>query len=234
MAESAEFMELQDTFGFTFRYPALLKQALVHRSYLHENPDFALPSNERLEFLGDSLLGFVIAEKLYEDFPHLSEGGMTKLRAALVRGETLARLARSLGLGNYLYLGRGEEASGGRVKQSILAGAFEAVVGAILIDQGFAACRDFMLHLFDDEIGRAIKHRLFYDYKSQLQEIAQARHGEAPIYRTIKAVGPDHAKEFTVEVSIVGSVIARGRGKSKRQAETEAARAALETMAQEK
>jgi ribonuclease-3 len=226
VAESAEFMELQDTLGFTFRHPALLKQALVHRSYLHENPDFVLPSNERLEFLGDSLLGFVIAEKLYEDFPKLSEGGMTKLRAALVRRETLARLAGSLGLGNYLYLGHG------RLKQSILAGAFEAVIGAILIDQGFTACRDFMLHLFDDEVGRAVRNRLFYDYKSQLQEIAQARHGEAPVYRTIKAVGPDHAKEFTVEVSIVGSVIARGRGKSKRQAETEAARAALETMAQ--
>ena len=234
VTESAEFMELQDTLGFTFRHPALLKQALVHRSYLHENPDFILPSNERLEFLGDSLLGFVIAEKLYEDFPKLSEGGMTKLRAALVRRETLARLVSSLGLGNYLYLGHGEEASGGRLKQSILAGAFEAVIGAILIDQGFTACRDFMLHLFDDEIGRAIRNRLFYDYKSQLQEIAQARHGEAPVYRTIKAVGPDHAKEFTVEVSIVGSIIARGRGKSKRQAETEAARAALETMVEER
>ncbi len=228
----AEFAELQDTLGIAFKDPSLLQQALVHRSYLHENPDFALPSNERLEFLGDSMLGFVIAEKLYKDSPDLSEGGMTKLRAALVRKETLARLASSLRLGDYLYLGRGEEASGGRAKQSILAGTFEAVIGAVLIDQGFAACRDFVLRLFAGEMGRAIEQRLT-DYKSQLQEIAQARHREVPLYRTIKAVGPDHAREFTVEVIVGGSVIGRGHGKSKRGAEKEAARAALETLAQE-
>jgi len=229
----AELADLQETLGIVFRDPALLKQALVHRSYLHEYPHLALPSNERMEFLGDSLLSFVIAEKLYIDFPDLSEGGMTKLRAALVRKETLARIASSLGLGNYLYLGRGEEASGGRAKQSTLAAAFEAVVGAILIDRGFAACRDFVLRLFDGEIGKAIEQRLIADYKSQLQEIVQARHHVVPIYRTIRAVGPDHAKEFTVEVIVGGNVIARGRGKSKRQAETEAARVALESMAQE-
>ncbi len=229
----AEFADLQDTLGIAFKNPSLFHQALVHRSYLHENPDFTLPTNERLEFLGDSLLGFVIAEKLYKDFPDLSEGGMTKLRAALVRKETLARLASSLGLGDYLYLGRGEEASGGRTKQSILAGAFESVVGAILIDQGFAACRAFVLRLFAGEMGRAVEERLTADYKSQLQEIAQAKHRAAPLYRTIKAVGPDHAKEFTVEVIVGGSVIGRGHGKSKRQAEKEAARAALETLAQE-
>ncbi len=233
MAEFAEFTKLQDTIGIVFRDHALLKQALVHRSYLHENSDFALPSNERLEFLGDSLLSFVIAEMLYKDFPDLSEGGMTKLRAALVRQETLARLASSLGLGDYLYLGRGEEASGGRAKQSILAAAFEAVVGAILIDRGFAACRNFVLRLFAGEMGRAIEERLIADYKSQLQEIAQSRHHVTPTYRTIKAVGPDHAKEFTVEVIVGGSVIGRGQGKSKRQAETEAARAALESLSQE-
>jgi ribonuclease-3 len=229
----AEFTDLQDTLGIVFKDPALLRQALVHRSYVHEYPDLAPPSNERLEFLGDSLLSFVIAEKLYGDFPDLPEGGMTKLRAALVRRETLARLANSLGLGNYLYLGRGEEASGGRAKLSILAATFEAVVGAILIDRGFTACRDFVLRLFDAEVEKAIEQRLIADYKSQLQEIVQARHHEAPIYRTIRAVGPDHAKEFTVEVIVGGNVIARGRGKSKRQAETEAARVALESMAQE-
>ena len=229
----AEFDDLQDTLDLVFRDSTLLKQALVHRSYIHEYPDLALPSNQRLEFLGDSLLSFVIAEKLYRDFPDLSEGGMTRLRAALVRTETLARLASSLGLGSYLYLGRGEEASGGRAKLSILAATFEAVVGAILIDRGFAACRDFVLRLFAVEIGKAIEQRLIADYKSQLQEIVQARHHEAPIYRTIRAVGPDHAKEFTVEVIVGGNVIARGRGKSKRQAETEAARVALESMAKE-
>ena len=228
----SEFADLQDTLNIVFKDPALLKQALVHRSYLHENPDFDLPSNERLEFLGDSLLSFVIAEKLYEDFPNLSEGGMTKLRAAMVRTETLARLARSMGLGNYLFLGRGEETSGGRTKQSILAGVFEAVIGAILIDHGFNACRDFIIRLFTDEIGKAADERLIADYKSQLQEITQARHHIAPIYRTINEDGPEHAKEFTVEVIVDGRMIAIGRGKSKRQAETEAARTALESMEQ--
>jgi ribonuclease III len=226
----SEFADLQDTLNISVKDPALLKQALVHRSYLHENPDFDLPSNERLEFLGDSLLSFVIAEKLYKDFPYLSEGGMTKLRAALVRTETLARLARSLGLGNYLYLGRGEETSGGRTKQSILAGVFEAVIGAILIDHGYNACRDFILRLFTDEIGKAADEKLIADYKSQLQEITQARHHTAPIYRTIKEDGPDHAKEFTIEVIVNGKIIATGRGNSKRHAETEAARTALESM----
>ena len=228
----SELADLQDTLNIVFKDPTLLKQALVHRSYLHENPDFDLPSNERLEFLGDSLLSFVIAEKLFEDFPEISEGGMTKMRAALVRTETLARLARSLGLGNYLYLGRGEETSGGRTKQSILAGVFEAVIGAILIDHGFNACKDFILRLFTDEIGKAAEDRLIADYKSQLQEITQARHHTAPIYQTIKEDGPDHAKEFTVEVTVDGRMIAIGRGKSKRQAETEAAQTALENMGQ--
>jgi ribonuclease-3 len=233
VAETAEFLKLQGALGIVFKNPAVLKQSLVHRSYIHENPDFALSSNERLEFLGDSLLGFVIAQKLYKDFPHLSEGGMTKLRAALVCKETLAHLASSLGLGEYLYLGHGEEASGGRAKQSILAGAFEALVGAVLIDRGFTTCRNFVHRLFAGDVGRAIEQRLIADYKSQLQEIAQARHHVAPVYRTIKAVGPDHAKEFTVEVIVGEGVIGTGCGKSKRQAETEAARAVLESLAKD-
>jgi ribonuclease-3 len=157
---------------------------------------------------------------------------MTRLRAALVRKETLARLASSLRLGDYLYLGRGEEASGGHAKQSILAGAFESVVGAILMDQGFTAARDFVLRLFEGEIGRAIEERLTADYKSRLQEVIQARHRVPPVYRTIKEVGPDHDKEFTVEVIIGDSVIGRGHGKSKRMAEQEAARDALDGLAQ--
>ena len=149
-----------------------------------------------------------------------------------MRTETLARLAGSLGLGNYLYLGRGEETSGGRTKQSILAGVFEAVIGAILIDHGFDACSNFILRLFTDEIGKAADEKLITDHKSQLQEITQARHSTAPIYRTIKEDGPDHAKEFTIEVIVDGRIIATGHGNSKRQAETEAARTALESMDQ--
>ena len=233
MSESAELESLQETLGINFNDVSILQQALVHGSYLHENPDFALPSNERLEFLGDSLLGFVIAEKLYTDFPDLTEGGMTKLRAALVRKETLSRISQSLGLGDYLYMGCGEETSGGRTKQSILASALESLVGAILMDQGFDPCRAFVLRLFEDEMGKAIDERLAADYKSELQETIQARHRAAPAYRTIRAVGPDHAKEFTVEVSVNGTVIGIGSGRSKRQAEREAARAALQNISQD-
>ena len=227
-----DFANLQDILGVTFRDLSLLEQALVHRSYLNENPDFPLSSNERLEFLGDSLLGFVIAEKLYVEFPELSEGEMTKLRAALVRMETLARLASSLGLGDYLYLGRGEEASGGRARRSILARALEAVMGAVLVDQGCANAREFVLKLYHGEIGRALGDREMVagDHKSRLQELIQAQHQVTPVYRTIKEEGPDHAKEFTVEVIVNGSVISVGRGKSKRIAEMEAARSALEGL----
>jgi ribonuclease-3 len=223
---------LQNILGVTFRDLSLLEQALVHRSYLNEDSDFPLSSNERLEFLGDSLLGCVIAEKLYTESPELSEGEMTKLRAALVRGETLARLASSLGLGDYLYLGRGEEASGGRARRSILAGALEAVVGAVLVDRGFARAKKFVLRLFDGEIGRAVRDEemVVHDYKSRLQELTQAQHQVTPVYRTIKEEGPDHAKEFTIEVIVNGSVIGAGRGKSKRIAEMEAAKTALEGL----
>lgn len=229
----ADLAGLQDILGVTFKDLSLLEQALVHRSYLNENPDFALPSNERLEFLGDSLLGFVIAERLYRDFPDLSEGEMTKLRATLVRKETLARLAGSLRFGAYLYLGRGEEASGGRHRQSTLAGAFEAVIGAILMDQGLAVAKGFLLRLFEGEMGRALEQKLIADYKSRLQEMVQARHHVTPLYRTIREVGPDHAKEFTVEVIVGDSVIGRGHGKSKRMAEKEAARDALQGLTRE-
>ncbi len=226
----ADFATLQQVLGVTFNDLSLLQQALVHRSYLNENPDFSLPSNERLEFLGDSFLGFVIAQKLYQEFPDLSEGEMTKLRAALVRQQSLARLASSLGLGDYLYLGYGEESTGGRAKQSTLGRALEAVVGAVLMDQGVAGAENFVLRLFQAEIHSAIEEKLAGDYKSRLQELVQARHRVPPLYRTIKEEGPDHAKEFTVEVIVAGSVIGTGRGKSKRLAEMEAARVALESF----
>lgn len=226
----ADFTTLQQVLGVTFNDLSLLQQALVHRSYLNENPDSPLPSNERLEFLGDSLLGFVIAQKLYQEFPDLSEGEMTKLRAALVRQQSLARLASFLGLGDYLYLGYGEEATGGRAKQSTLGRALEAVVGAVLMDQGFAGAKRFVLRLFRGEIHNAIEEKLAGDYKSRLQELVQARYRVPPLYRTIKEEGPDHAKEFTVEVIVAGSVIGTGRGKSKRMAEMEAAKVALESF----
>lgn len=223
----SDLASLQDILGITFDDVSLLEQALVHRSYLNENPAYHLPSNERLEFLGDSLLGFVIAEKLYTELPNLSEGKMTRLRASLVRGETLARMATSLGLGQHLLLGHGEEGSGGRLRKSNLAGLFEAVLGAVLVDQGFPTARDFVLRLFDAEIRDVIGGKIATDYKSKLQELTQAQYQVTPTYRTSGEEGPDHAKVFTVEVRVGARVIGTGRGKSKRTAEVEAAKDAL-------
>ncbi len=223
-----EINKLEATLHISFRNSTLLQQALVHRSYLHENPDFNLPSNERIEYLGDSILSAVVAEKLYKDYPDLSEGDMTKLRSALVRRETLARIANHLKLDGYLYLGHGEETSGGRAKQSILADALEAVIGAVFLDQGFDTCRDLILRLYDAEVEKAVDDSLTSDFKSQLQEVVQSKYHEIPAYRVISAEGPDHVKEFIVEVVVGGRMIGKGSGSSKREAEKEAAKAALD------
>ncbi len=146
----ADLAALQQTLGISFNDSSLLEQALVHSSYVNENPGIAPASNERLEFLGDAVLGLTVAEKLYQDFPHSAEGEMTRLRAALVRGNTLARVARTIKLGDYLYLGKGEEASGGRRKPANLAGALEAMIAAVFLDQGLTITRDFILRLFNE------------------------------------------------------------------------------------
>jgi len=221
---------LQQTLGVSFKEPSLLKQALVHSSYVNENPSLAPVSNERLEFLGDAVLGMVVAAKLYADFPHLSEGEMTKFRAVLVRRDTLVRMARVVRLGDHLYLGKGEQASGGRDKPANLAGALEAVIAAIFLDQGSAIAQDFILRLFDAELQKVVSQRTGTDYKSQLQELIQAREQQTPTYHVIEATGPDHDKRFTVEVRLGDTVLGRGSGKSKKAAETEAARSTLEQL----
>lgn len=226
----ADFSDLQNVLGISFQDLSLLEQSLVHRSYLNENPDFAGGSNERLEYLGDALLGFVIAKRLYADFPNLSEGELTKLRSALVRKETLARLAARLHLGDYLYLGRGEERSGGRHRQRNLAGTFEALLGAILLDQGFSQARDSILNLFLGELERVAGEWAADDHKSKLQEIVQKRQKLTPVYQMVEAAGPEHDRVFTVEVLAGDVVIGKGRGKSKQMAEKEAARKALEGL----
>jgi ribonuclease-3 len=221
---------LQQTLGVSCNDESLLEQALVHSSYINENPDLALASNERLEFLGDAVLGLVVAEKLYQDFPHLDEGEMTKLRAALVRRETLARIARAIGLGDYLYLGKGEEASGGRRKPANLAAALEAVIAAVLLDRGSSIAGDLILRLLDIELQEVVNQGTGVDYKSELQELIQAREQQTPAYYIIDTTGPDHDKRFTVEVRLGEVLLGRGSGKSKKAAETEAARSALEQL----
>jgi len=218
---------LQEALGFSFRDLTLLEQAIIHSSYINENPGFALVSNERLEFLGDAILGFIVAEKLYQDFPELAEGEMSKLRSVLVRRDTLAHVAGTIRLGDYLYLGKGEGASGGRHKPANLAGALEAVIGAVFLDQSLATTRDFVLKLLDEELQKVIRQGAEIDYKSRLQELIQSRYQSTPGYRLVAATGPDHDKRFTVEVIAGEAVLGRGSGKSRKMAETEAARLAL-------
>jgi len=222
--------KLQTILGVNFKDESLLQQALVHRSYLNENAELRLTSNERLEFLGDAVLGFVVASELYDRFPDLSEGDLTNLRATLVRGETLGQIALSLELGEYLYLGRGEEDSGGRTRLRNLSCALEAVIGAVFVDQGFDVTRSFILNLLGDKIPLAAEDKSQVDYKSRLQHIIQSEQKITPGYRTIEEVGPDHAKVFTVEVLAGDSVLGQGSGRSKRAAEMDAARQALQKL----
>ena len=222
---------LQDILGITFADPCLLQQALLHRSYTNENPDLNLFPNERLEFLGDALLNFVVGESLFHQSDNLSEGEMTKLRAALVCQDNLAHLASSLQLGDYLYMGKGEEKSGGNKKPRNLASALEALIGAILVDQGFATARDFTLNLL--QVQEMVSEGIAEDYKSRLQEISQAKWRVIPQYPLIEATGPNHLKRFNVEVTIEGKTVGRGCGKSRQSAEKDAARDALEALALE-
>ena len=226
----ADLALLQQKIGLHFDNLALLDLALVHSSYINENPGVAPASNERLEFLGDAVLGLVIAESLYQDFPGSPEGDLTRLRSALVRRETLAQIAGTIELGDYLYLGNGEEGGGGRNKPANLAGAFEALIAAIYLDRGLDAARNFITRLFGEEMYDLAQQALTTDYKSKLQEIIQAEKQITPIYEILEAIGPDHARQFTVEVRAEDQVLGRGTGKSKKAAEMEAARIALKNL----
>jgi ribonuclease-3 len=222
--------EFQRNIGIKFETPSLLDTALTHSSLVNESPGNAIESNERLEFLGDAVLGLIVAEKLYHDFPGMSEGQMTRLRAALVSRETLARIARSVRLGDFLLMGKGEESSGGRGKTANLAGALEAVVAAVFLDRGVVASRDLVLNLLGGELTKIVSQGLGTDYKSRLQELVQSRQQATPVYRLVAESGPDHDKQFTIEVVSGDRVLGRGTGKSKKSAETEAARSALEQL----
>ncbi|MFQ5596076.1 MAG: ribonuclease III [Anaerolineae bacterium] len=222
--------EFQDRLGFQFNNQTLLLQALTHRSYLNENPEAALSDNERLEFLGDAVLDFVTAEHLYDHYPSLPEGDLTNLRAALVKSGTLAEFARQIDLGEYLRLGRGEAAGGGRHRTSLLCAAFEALAGAILLDQGLAAAHNFLLQFIEPALQDITTKELDKDAKSELQELSQGQWQVTPSYQTVSEKGPDHAKEFTVEVLIGDEVFGRGVGRSKQTAAQRAARQALDRI----
>ncbi len=223
--------ELAALLGVTFTNPDLWQQALYHRSYLNEVVDREVESNERMEFLGDAVLGLIVSEKLYRDYPLLSEGHLSQLRALLVRWDALAQAAQRIELGSYLVLGRGEELSGGRNRPSNLAGAFEALIGAAFLDGGMAKARKLVLRLLKPDFDEIARRGVTADSKSELQHVAQTRWHQIPEYRLVSSEGPDHAKLFTVDVCVGEQVLGRGQGRNKKQAELNAARQALETLA---
>ena len=219
----------QQRIGITFSDQSLIIRAMTHRSSVNESP-FLIGDNERLEFLGDAVIGLVAAEFLYQRFPEKREGPLTAMRAYLVRKETLARFAREIDLNKHLLMGRGEEDSGGRERDTTLSAAFEAVVGALYLDQGLEASKAFLLPFFRPELERLQTDQLTKDAKSRLQEWSQAELKQTPSYVTIGATGPDHNREFTVEVRIGGQAYGTGTGRSKQQAAQAAAQAALERI----
>jgi len=225
-----DWKELESRLLLKFKRPALLKQALIHTSFLNENPGIDVGSNERLEFLGDAALGVVIAEQLYNEYPDVDEGRLTELRAHLVRRDTLARAAMRFELGEYLQLGRGEDAAGGRKRPTNTARAYEALVGAIFLDGGIRAARAFIKRSLRDELQALRRKGMPYDPKSRLQEVVQSRWQTTPSYRLLKTEGPDHARRFTVQVVLGGKPLGEGEGRSKQMAEKDAAQQALEAI----
>jgi len=222
---------LQRRLGYRFRDPGLLHQALTHRSHLVTTGGTRLDSNERLEFLGDSVLGLVVNHHLYRSYPQLSEGDLTVMKARLVCGTCLAEVAGRLELGDHVLLSHGEAATGGRHRESILADTFEALVGALFLDGGLAAARDFLQRWLITDADRLLQLPRLDNPKSRLQELIQGRFKEPPRYRVQQIAGPDHDRSYAIEVFCRDTVLGVGRGHSKKSAEQQAARAALERLA---
>jgi ribonuclease-3 len=221
-----DLSQLEKNIEINFKNKDLLRQAFVHRSYLNEHPDFDLPHNERLEFLGDAVLEIVTTDYLYKNYSN-PEGELTNWRASLVRGETISKVARRLGLNDYLFLSRGESKSTGRARDLILANTFEALIGAIYLDNGLDDARRFIDKNLIIELPEILDKKLYTDPKSQFQEIAQEKAKITPIYKVLSEEGPDHNKIFTIGVYLADELVGRGEGPSKQAAEGAAAANAL-------
>lgn len=222
-----DIADLEKQIGYLFKNKELLIEALTHRSFSHENPDKAPTYNERLEFLGDSVLGFVVVEYLFLSKSKFSESVMAKSKSYLVKESVLSEIASSIALGKYLRLGKGEEATGGRTKSSLLADAIEAVLGAVYLDGGYRKAKELILTLFKEKIDIILSSGEFYDFKTELQEKTQLLFGKIPEYKVIKQEGKEHKKIFTVGVYVAGEMFGTGCGKSKKEAETLAAKKGL-------
>ena len=219
--------ELEQKLGVTFQNKDLLQTALTHRSYLNENPSWHLPQNERLEFLGDAVLELVVTHYLFYEFPDKPEGDLTSFRAALVNSIMLADVAATLELGDFLLLSRGEAKDEGKARMYILANTFEAIVGAIYLDQGYEAAEGFIGRVLVTRMKEVFDKKLYRDAKSYFQEKAQEIAGVTPTYEVLKEWGPDHAKNFVVGVYIGEEVVAEGEGSSKQEAQQDAAEKGL-------
>jgi ribonuclease-3 len=233
LAETRDLSELEERLGHRFADGQLLEGALTHRSRANEDASGGTTDNESLEFLGDAVLGFVMADLLFREFPQFDEGQKSKIKASLVSTQTLGDLARELGVGQYLALGRGEEKTGGRNKQALLADAFEALIAALYLDGGIEAARAFILHAFAERL-EDVRSPEFWgrDYKSALQELVQGRNLPLPDYRVTSESGPDHRKVFFVEVRVEDQVMGSSHALSKKAAEQDAARQALGKLAE--
>lgn len=219
--------KLEERLGYTFQDSSLLLHALTHSSYANEHKNEGVTSNERLEFLGDSVLGMVVAEYLFQTHPNMPEGELTRTRAALVCEGSLYEVACGLDLGGYLRLGKGEEAGGGRVRPSILADATEAILAAVYLDGGMEPVHRLIQTLIlDREREKAVDR----DYKTALQELVQRKPGSVALYRLVRESGPDHRRRFVIEVAVNGTVAGQGQGRTKKEAEQMAAKVALERL----
>ena len=222
-----EFNAFEKKIGYTFKNQKLLEQAFTHRSYLNENRELGREHNERLEFLGDAVLELVVTEFLYAKYPDKPEGDLTAYRAALVNTQSISAAAAALGMNDFLLLSKGEARDTGRARQIILANAFEAMIGAIYLDAGYAVAKDFIAKQLFHKADEVVAKRLWQDAKSRLQEIAQEQFGITPTYELVNQSGPDHDKRFVVSANIGSEKIAQGEGRSKQEAEQDAAQKAL-------
>ena len=220
-------VEVEELLGYQFKKQDLIRTALTHKSYVNENPELGLEHNEKLEFLGDAVLELAISDLLMLRFPHLREGDLSKLRAAIVNETCLADMAKRIHLGKYLWVGKGEETTRGREKPSLLADAYEAILGAIYLDSGFPEGFVVVNKHFGHLIERASSEDISGDYKTALQEHVQKLFKQTPRYKVIEEVGPDHAKIFTIQLTVGDKITTEGTGKSKKEAEQNAALNAL-------
>ncbi len=222
---------LEKQIEVSFKNKKLLENAFIHRSYLNEHKSHPIPSNEKLEFLGDSVLSLITSMYLYSHYPSLHEGDYTEIKSAIVKTGSLADASRKLNLGAYLFLSKGEEDGKGRENTNILADCFEALIAAIFIDKGFDSAYEFVItYLFGDQLARIVQKKEYFAAKSKLQEVVQGRYKQTPLYKILKEEGPEHDRTFTVVVSVRNKEVGTGTGKSKKEAEEKAAAQALDSI----